>query len=128
MSERAEEIFNELVQVCTQYKAEVPSKRRAWPESVKVRVFELRSLGVKWGEIGRRTGLCPQTMMTWKPAGAFLPIKVVERAEATTMTVRVPRKYQKRQVPTVTVVTPSGYRLEGLDQSSALLLMEKFGR
>src|SRR5271154_5882911 len=87
MSDRAEEIFNELAQICEQYKAEVPSNRGAWPESVKSRVFELKSMGLSFIKIAERTGIATQTIYAWKRPPSFLPVKVVEKP-LPTVTVR----------------------------------------
>lgn len=130
MSDKIESLFQELSQICTQYKAEVPGRRRAWPESIKERVFSLRNYGVSWSKITERTGISYQTMIVWKqPATSFSPVKVVESKKPMTVTVR--EKLRPKAVAkalTVTVITPSGYRIEGLDQRSALTLIEKLHR
>ena len=122
MAERTDEIFNELSQILEQYKAEVPSDRRAWPESVKMRVFELRSLGMSFVKIAERTGIAVQTLYTWKRPESFLPVAIVDTpmtAATPTVSVREVVKRRRSKAPTVTVTTPSGYRIEGLDAKSA---------
>lgn len=115
MADRAEGLFNELAEICERYKAEVPSNRGPWPESVKTRVFELKALGLSFIKIAKRTGI-PYGSVTssQRPAG-FLPVKVVEEKSPTVTVGRPRRKKPETKFTTVTVITPSGYRIEGLD-------------
>lgn len=126
MDERVATLLNELKQICEQYKSEVPSRRRAWPQSIKKRIFELRRLGVGASSIAEATAIPIQTIYSWSSrksdSGTFLPVPVVKRKKAVkspTVTVRKNRRSLEKPSddnhnPTVTVVTPSGYRLEGL--------------
>lgn len=131
MSNRIEELFSELKQICDQYKAEVPSKRRAWPMSVKTRVFELRKCGLTDPQIAKRTGLCYQTMYTWKPLKEenFLPVDIIPRPpKSLTVTVsgsqKPPVKYKTKNT-TMTVITPDGFKIEGMDQVTLFRLLGK---
>lgn len=127
MDAKIASLIDELTQISEQYKSEVPSRRRAWPQSIKKRIFELRRLGVGASRIAAATKIPIQTIYSWHSrkldVGTFLPVPVVERkSESKTPTVtvrkkRIPTKVQSgahQNFPTVTVVTPSGYRLEGL--------------
>lgn len=131
MNDKVTILIEELTQICEQYKSEVPSRRRAWPQSIKKRIFELRRLGIGAGAIAEATQIPLQTIYSWsnrKPdGGTFLPVPVVvdkRRTKSTpstpTVTVRqtsrraAPPSDADQNFPTVTVVTPSGYRLEGL--------------
>ncbi len=129
MAERAEEIFSELAQICEQYKAEVPSDRRAWPESVKSRIFELKSLGINYGKIAERSGIAIQTIYSWKKpsAAAFLPVTVKESIPPTVTVGKRPKIRREKKSLTVTVVTPMGYRIEGLDAKSAADFVARLG-
>ena len=123
---QVDEILKELLQICQQYKAEVPSHRRAWPMAVKSRVFELRKLGLRDPQIASRAGLCYQTLRTWKTEAPsrFLPVTVT----TPTVTVEVePLKNQTNKMPiaqssapTMTIITPTGYRIEGLNHQSLI--------
>lgn len=125
MAAQAEDIFNELAQICAQYKAEVPSNRRAWPESVKSRVFKLKSMGISFVKIAERTGIAYQTITAWERPKSFLPVRVVG-AELPTVTVsKEPRRGRRAKFTTVTVITPNGYRIEGLDSKSAIEFIAK---
>ena len=128
MAAEAEEIFNELAQICAQYKTEVPSNRRAWPESVKSRVFRLKAMGISFVKIAERTGIAYQTITTWERPAAFLPVRVVEPPQLPTVTVSKERRgLKKSKLPTVTVITPTGYRIEGLDSQSAVDFIARLG-
>lgn len=86
MSDRAQVLFDEINQLTVQYKDEVPGKRRAWPESIKSRIAELRSLGFTYLEIARKTGMSIATLHSWKvpskKTGKFVPMKVVSSRAA----------------------------------------------
>lgn len=125
MSDKVTTLFDELTQICNQYKAEVPGRRRAWPQSIKKRISELRQLGVGASEIAACTSIPIQTIYSWSnnaKSSSFLPVKVTAikaKSKTPTVTVRkrsIMKKAQSKsdQIPTVTVVTPSGIRVEGL--------------
>lgn len=54
MDDQTNEIFQQLIQICDQYKNEVPGGRRAWPKSGKERVFALQRAGVNAKQIAER--------------------------------------------------------------------------
>ena len=130
MLARSEELFNELIQIYRQYKQEVPGHRQAWPQSIKDRIFELQRIGTAIGEISIRTGISSQTIYGWnyeakKRQKGFLPVKVVDKP--TTVTVRevAPVKGKKpKGIPTVTVITPTGYVVEGLQPEDLVLFFK----
>lgn len=132
MGAQAAEIFEELRQICEQYKNEVPGRRRAWPKSIKDRVFALQRQGIRSNQIAKRVPIPYATIMSWnvsdKRKGAFLPVKVVKSATPPTVTVggRPKRKHGpvESKVMTVTVVTPKGLRIEGLPIEAALDLLK----
>ncbi|MCP4204169.1 MAG: hypothetical protein GY769_19815 [bacterium] len=70
---------------------------------------ELRASGVSWGEVARRLQVSVPTAQRWSeriaepPPPALLPIRVVEPATEAI----------------VAVVSPSGWRIEGLTLSQA---------
>ncbi len=119
MSEKIGIIFEEISQLCGQYKEEVPGGRRAWPVSIRERVFELRELGLSYLEISKRSGIAIATIYAWKlksKTSRFVPVKVVKNSRSNpTVTVRksVPAEVPVG-TPTVTVVTPGGFRIENL--------------
>jgi hypothetical protein len=118
-------IFVELSQICDQYKAEVPSNRGPWPESVKARVFELKTMGLSFVKIAERTGIPYGSITSWKRPGSFLPVKVVKDKSPTVTVGRPRKKASKPELRTVIVTTPSGYRIEGLDANSAAELIAR---
>ena len=121
--DRAAQLIDEITQLTIQYKNEVPGGRRAWPKSIKERVFELVDSGAKRGEICERTGIAYHTIHGWlDQRKASLPAtfeQVAVVAEVPTKRKRRgPRKSStvtvKNEVVTVTVKTPNGYVIEGL--------------
>ena len=123
MDEKSATLLDEIRQLLEQYRKEVPGGRRAWPESIKRRVAELKAGGVKFTEISRRTKIPYYTLVGWKPESrtgrpSFEPVKVVAAlpapANRTFATVTVARKSKlrpKREVVTVTVTTKGGIRI-----------------
>ena len=65
MTESQSTILNELVQLRSQYKAEVPGVRQAWPESVKSRIRLLLDDGMTAAEVSRQTGIPYYTLNSW---------------------------------------------------------------
>ena len=135
MQKQSIQILNELVELCGQYKVEIPGRRRAWPKSIKERIFNLQALGVKPSEITKRTGISKQTIYVWnsqqkKKGENFLPVKIV--SESPTVTVREnPNECHEGAIvrdarPTVTVITPSGFRIEGLNKHDLILFLNEF--
>ena len=128
MSKRREsEIVDEIRQISNQYRAEVPSGRKAWPISIKDRVRELKSFGMADTKISSLTGISAQTIWGWKigksnqimnpESASFLPVAVKEPSTVTVETQKVSNQIADRNekfISTVTVVTPNGYRIEGL--------------
>jgi hypothetical protein len=134
MSERVAIIFDELSQLCSQYRAEVPGGRRAWPRSVKERIFELRKMGLSYIEISKKSGIPASSIYAWsatKKGSSFVPVKVVKSKRDLTVRVRKPIESPEIAAsPTVTVVTPSGFRIEGLklgDVPDLFLNLERRG-
>ena len=121
MSAKSEQLFNELIQLYAQYKQEVPSQRQAWPESIKARIFELQEIGARIGDISAKTGISKQTIYGWNYEASkrrrFLPVNVVAPpltvAPSPAATSEVVRRKTKIS-STVTVITPDGFRIEGL--------------
>ena len=128
MDDRTQNLFSELEQICEQYKEQVPGKRRAWPKAVRERVEELEHLGINGYEISRRIPVPYMTIVSWrsktkKEKSGFLPVAVVDKKQRpTTVTVKRLGHIESdsiaglsNSVPTtVTVVTPEGFRIEGL--------------
>lgn len=135
------DILNEIEQIAIQYQAEVPGKRKAWPQSVKDRVLELKRLGSTETEISRMTGISVQTIWSWKlkqkvtelsaPTSGFLPVQI----KPSTVTVEVAsdkpvpiKRRARKNSQTLTVVTPLGFRLEGLTVNQIVSVLNAMAR
>jgi hypothetical protein len=126
------EIVAELLDLCAQYKAEVPGRSQAWPKSIKERVAELHELGLGDTDIAALVPVPMQTIYSWrhgrikkakKEESQFLPVRI---NDSPTVTVKGrPRKKIQQKISTVTVTTPSGYKVEGLDVDSAVRLLSE---
>jgi len=140
MDTTTDEIYKELLQLIDQYRAEVPSRRGQWPESIKTRVVVLRGRRQGLKEIAQRTRLPYYTILNWMPAelrrrgrkaaltpgvdafvGRFLPLGLEGHSSVetgappatplpATLAVTSPGY---SPTATVTVTLPSGIRIEG---------------
>lgn len=133
MSRDQSEIVAELQDLCAQYKAEVPGRSQAWPKSIKVRVAELHELGLGDTAVSELIPIPMQTIYSWrhkkvkkaaKPEASFLPVKIND-APTVTVKGRPRKKIQQPKVSTVTVTTPNGYKVEGLDVDQAVRLLSE---
>jgi hypothetical protein len=133
MEDNINEILNELRQICRQYKDEVPGKRRAWPRSVKERVFGLQAQGLSARQIADQISIPCTTILSWNSAekkrGNFLPVKVVRKSSSSTVTVGKSQGLEGKRSSvftntTVTVVSPRGIRVEGMPLDAALSLIQ----
>ncbi len=159
MSELKSDLFDQLSQLCKQYKVEVPGQRQAWPESVKMLIRKLIAVGTSVPEIARVSGISYFTINKWSrdarkpvaPPSSFVEAKVVE-ASARSLLVPPRRRGRPKSTATVTVAepkirlgstlaamndgiaacvavtvtvtTPSGFKLEGLPVDVALALVK----
>lgn len=135
MKDRAAVLIDEIQQITTQYKAEFPGRRHAWPKAIKERVQALFALGLKPKVITERTGLSYHTVVYWssqaKQKQTFHPVKVVTAksgrhpvpvAKDSVATVTVKRRGRSSSSKSqcfsvdaiVTVTTPQGFIIEGL--------------
>ena len=121
MKQASEQLYSEIADISAQYRQEVPSGRRAWPESIKSRVLALRKAGIRGAEISRRTGLPYYTVLQWReksPSFVELPVVVAPQKVST---VTVPAS------SALSILLPSGARIEGLDLRSLTALLPALG-
>jgi hypothetical protein len=129
------QVLEELQQICAQYELEVPTLRRAWPKSVKERVAHLRQQRVPFPDISDATKIPLNTLYAWSvkekkrevaretaEGSRFLQVTVNPQVPSRTEApiTRKRRKYRTKNTSTVTVVMPSGVRLEGLSVEGAI--------
>ena len=132
MKSDSERLYGEISEIAAQYQREVPSGRRAWPESIRSRVFALRRSGVRCAEISRRTGLPYYTVLQWKDVNrnfVELPIRV-DPAKSATVTVPELSKLRTVTVPDgkdLSILLPSGAVIQGLDVEEVTRLLPALG-
>ena len=141
--QQAEEIIDEIKQICAQYKVEVPEARRVWPTSIRDRVSALRQLDLSSREIAERTGIPRATVyVMWarkryrkhnkETKGQFVPIPVNPRreikrmhlAESNSETNPTAGMISTKQ-EALTVMLPGGIRVEGLTLESIVELSRR---
>ena len=126
---RVTELYAEIRQIYQQYLEEVPKKRSPWPESIKTRIVELWSLGVSSNQIAQETGLPAQTLYSWrqkikKSDSNFLPVPVVKkRHRRSKLELQLSQLETEVKSSTVTVITPDGFRIEGIPTSEVVNIM-----
>lgn len=118
MTDQASLLISEIVQMREHYFAEVGSDaRRAWPKSIRERILLLDAMKVNRKEISHLTGVPYETIMQWRyqenknEKRRFHTLEV-RAAKNATVTV-APKNLSAPSCATVTVVTPTGYRIEG---------------
>ncbi len=132
MKSDCERLYAEISEIAAQYQREVPSGRRAWPESIRSRVFALRRSGVRSSEISRRTGLPYYTVLQWKDAGpkfVELPVRL-DPAKSATVTVPTRDEVGTVTVPSLRglrILLPGGAVIEGLDVEAVTQLLPALG-
>ncbi len=128
MSE-AERIISEVLQIKSQYQAEVAGSRKQWPRAIKDRVRELATgHDLSLREISEGTGISYYTIANWTQkdrASKFHQVAVVASKPKRIATVTVARnlKSPKPEIATVTVKTPDGFLIRvGSARDAGLLL------
>ncbi len=62
----AEQLIEEIISIREQYQAEVGSKRKPWPKSIKTRIRDLDRLGISMQKISNSVKIPYQTIMFWR--------------------------------------------------------------
>jgi hypothetical protein len=133
MVQEAERLINEIRQIKEQYQAEVGSKRRPWPKSIRERIESLEKIGVRSKVIAVDTGVPYHTILQWQ----FLKRKKsrtegfhqlalkesISQIPASTVTVTT----GPRIAATVTVTTPLGFKIEGSAEAVCKILKSTRG-
>lgn len=95
-----------------------PKPRRYSPEEREAIIQQARRMraeGMKMAAVVRELGVTAMTLAKWlkesRPAPAFLPVQVVASAASTGLV----------------LVTPSGYRIEGLTMEGLAALLHQLG-
>jgi hypothetical protein len=136
MEKQATVVLEEIRQLITQYRREVPSGRRAWPESIKARVAKLCVLGMTPKKISDYTELSYYTILGWvpeeqrrryrtrqptpadEPSPHFAPVAIRDKSAIATVTVAKSSSglalRPSASNVTVTVTLPDGIRIEGV--------------
>lgn len=133
MVKEAERLIGEIHQIKEQYQIEVGSKRRPWPRSIRERIEALERLGIGAKTIAGDTGVPYHTILQWQflkrkksKTNAFHQLTVAEpRTSMPTSTVTV--KAEPKIIATVTVTTPSGFKIEGSTEAICKILKSNRG-
>lgn len=112
---RVKQLVEEIQELMRQYHAEVGSKRKPWPKSIKGRVRDLFALGVPSKKAAELIDIPYATIMSWRlPAKSKMNEHFHSLAVRSDPTVRVGKSDHQnpRSNLTVTVRTPDGWTLE----------------
>lgn len=129
-------LLGEINQLLSQYRVEVPGGRRAWPESIKSRVLELRNHGLNFTAISRQAGIPYFTVLKWqkeRKQSGFDLVSVVptrnrgrpRRVATVTVARRREASAARLTTATVTVTTSKGIRIEGIYPELLLELVSR---
>jgi transposase-like protein len=136
-----DQIVDQIRQIKNQYEAQVTGKHKQWPRAIKERVVALVEMDLSLSTISERTGISYHTIASWTAQpnrSKFREMTVAQPTKSVAVTVTSKRpvgRPPKKLVPvakncntrngTVTIMTPGGYLVEGLD---AEVLAEFFKR
>ncbi|MBK7889878.1 MAG: hypothetical protein IPJ84_08355 [Bdellovibrionales bacterium] len=132
-----EKLFDEILQIRSQYKAEVDGTHKQWPKAIRERAMRLQGLGVSRKALSQRTGISYHTLAYWsmarKQSAGFHQLAVgpslLPTADAATATVTKHQNADRRKVfATVTVTTPDGSHFRFASARDALLVLKGLKR
>jgi hypothetical protein len=124
-TENTQQIVDEILELSKQYLAEVPSKRRTWPKSIKERVLQLLQLEWSSEQIAVQTRIPAPTVYSWKARcqtdAGFLPVQILPEKSLPIREVFPKKRNRKNKTPlAIIVISPRGIRFEGLDLEASL--------
>ena len=148
-----DQIVEQIRQIKNQYEAQVTGKHKQWPRAIKERVVALAEMDLSLSSIAEQTGISYHTIASWtaKPnRSKFREITVApptkalpapeRRTKSLTVTVTGKRpvgrpptklarveKNRNTRNGTVTIKTPGGYLVEGLDSEGLAEFFKRIG-
>ena len=131
------QLVDEVKQITEQYKKEVSTKRRAWPKSIKDRIFEIRNQGHSCRSISKMTGIPEPTVWLWiskqKEAQAvetepgFMPVQVNSTVKSLTVKART-KTLTVTEDKSFKVELPGGIKIEGVDLDAIVELSRRLAQ
>lgn len=132
-----EKLFDEILQIRSQYKAEVDGTHKQWPKAIRERAMRLQELGVSRKNLSQRSGISYHTLAYWsmarKQSAGFHPLAVKPpllptEGEAATTVTRHKNADHRKVFATVTVTTPDGSHFRFASARDALLVLKGLKR
>ncbi len=131
-------LIEEIKQITIQYRAEVGSQRKPWPNSIKTRVEKLLLTGMKLPQIAKLTGVPYFSILHWRSREKkkFHQLEVKQspaasESKAATVTVAALPAVKEakvevapiQKIATVTVTTPDGFhiKIDGIEAGLEIL-------
>lgn len=131
MTERANQLVSEIKEICGQYLEEVGSGGyRVWPKSIRDRALLLCDLIGSTKKAADLCGLSAETIYQWRAEvkkTQFKSLAVVETAKKSVTVTDTNSKKVLEASGSVTVTTPKGFMVSGLDVGQAVLFLKQFG-
>lgn len=119
MKDRKAQLIAEIKSINEQYNAEINRGRKSWPNSIRVRVEEIRNFGDSWKQISEETGVPYYTLLNWRQkAKKELASSSKGRFKAVTVT-----DPPSRRSPRLTVTIADRVKIEGLETAEVLQLI-----
>jgi len=134
MNQSTEQLIIEIKQICNQYLQEVGSGGyRVWPKSIRDRALLLCDLVGSTKQAAELCGLSKETLYQWraemKKTQQFKSLPVVESSKkSVTVTDTNPLETKNQKASgSVTVTTPKGFVIAGLELDQALVILKQLG-
>ena len=132
MNTSASQLVLEIKQICCQYLEEVGSGGyRVWPKSIRDRALLLCDLVGSTKKAAEMCGLSKETIYQWRAEAKkshFKSLPVVSSDKSVTVTAaKVLGEKKLVHLGSVTVTTPKGFVVAGLNFEQALSFLKQFG-
>lgn len=128
------ELVSEIKQICAQYIDEVGSGGyKVWPKSIRDRALLLCDLVGSTKKAAELCGISAETIYQWRAdvkKSQFKSLPVVEsktKSVAVTDTNTKSSNLKTSESVTVTVTTPKGFVISGLNFEQTLVILAKLG-
>jgi hypothetical protein len=134
-----EELIEQIRQIKVQYEVQVSGQHKQWPKAIKDRVIALSRSGLSIKAISASTEISQHTVASWTARVGrkkFQELAISKQVKALPVLQKQKNRngsVTKRSVSamdrnrTVTITTPSGYKIEELSLQDLMGLLRSFG-
>jgi hypothetical protein len=149
MVDEVAQLISEIIQIKSQYVAEVGRGRRVWPKSIKERIARLDEIGIAPKVIAARTTIPYDTIVLWRynrrhgvnariktgfhqlkvtgtkaePARLSAGSTILESVTVTVPEIKISEAPPPRSTAGLRLTTPNGFVIDGLNDTSLVGLL-----